>query len=62
MNLDTFMHDMNTFMFLMIMLWHVEGSMQDHVKDKSIRCYMISIRHGIEQVKNMIPMTILGFP
>ena len=31
-------------------------------KNKSIRCYMISTRHGIEQVKNVIPMTILGFP
>ena len=31
-------------------------------KNKSIRCYMISTRHGLEQVKNMIPMTILGFP
>jgi uncharacterized protein (UPF0305 family) len=62
MNLDTFMHDMNTIMFLMIMLWHVVWFMQDHVKDKSIRCYMTSLRHEIEQVKNMIPMTILGFP
>jgi hypothetical protein len=31
-------------------------------KNKSTRCYKTIIRHGIEEVKNMIPMTILGFP
>jgi hypothetical protein len=31
-------------------------------KNKSTRCYKTSIRHGIEQVKIMIPVTILGFP
>jgi hypothetical protein len=31
-------------------------------KNKSTRCYRTSVRHGIEQVKIMIPVTILGFP
>jgi hypothetical protein len=31
-------------------------------KNKSTKFYKISISHGIEQVKNMIPMTILVFP
>jgi hypothetical protein len=30
-------------------------------KNKSTRCYMISIRHGLEQVKSMIPVMTLGF-
>jgi hypothetical protein len=53
MNLDTFMHDMN-----MLCLCN-NDYMYDQVK--SIRCYD-KCKLCIEQVKNMIPMTILGFP
>jgi hypothetical protein len=30
--------------------------------NKSMRCYKTSTSHGIEQVKNVTPMKILGFP
>ena len=53
------MHDMTMIMFLDYARMNLCTIM---IKNKSTRCYMISTRHGLEQVKIMIPMTILGFP
>ena len=55
-------HDYVYYDYDYVMFMLMIEPMYDMFKNKSTRCYMTSIRHGIEQVKNMIPMTILGFP